>query len=181
MKKCFTALAITVLGLGSVRAETPQYDKHVQPFLKTYCVECHNGRKAKARVNLESYEAMMKATRKGQKIITPGEPEKSRLMHTLEGKAKQMPPRKYAHQPRREEVALLRQWIAAGAKMDKEADAKPVPQASRQNRLDDLAVYVGQPPIAAVVTEGQLGVIDSQQVQNRRVQVVAVRRLDRAP
>ena len=134
MKKCLTALAVTVLCLsGSARAEMPQFSKHVQPFLKTYCVECHNGQRAKGRVNLESYEVMMKASRRGQKMVVPGEPDNSRLLHTLEGKAKQMPPRKYAHQPTTKEVALLREWIAAGAKANKEKDAtpteKPVPQA----------------------------------------------------
>ena len=126
MKNCLTAFSAIFLCLtGSVRAETPQYGKHVQPFLKTYCIECHNARKAKARVNLDSYEAMMRATRKGRKLIVPGEPDKSRLLHTLEGKAKQMPPRKYAHQPTAKEVALLREWISAGAKLDPNAKGKP--------------------------------------------------------
>ena len=133
MKKCLTALAVTVLCLaGSARAETPQFSKHIQPFLKTYCVECHNSKKAKARVNLESYAAMMSAARRGQKMVVPGEPDKSRLLHTLEGKAKQMPPRKYAHQPTTKEVGLLREWIAAGAKTDKEKDATPAEKAAPQ-------------------------------------------------
>jgi hypothetical protein len=50
-------------------------------------------------------------------------PDKSRLLHTLEGKAKQMPPRKYAHQPTAREIALLREWITSGAKRDKAADS----------------------------------------------------------
>jgi hypothetical protein len=98
-------------------------------------------RRAKAHVNLESYEAMMQATRKGQALIVPGEPDKSRLLHTLEGKAKQMPPRKYAYQPTAEEASLLREWTAAGAKKDSDAGGKsgekPTPPSGGQFRLED--------------------------------------------
>ena len=38
-----------------------------------------------------------------------------------------------------------------------------------------MAVHVGQPPVDAVVAERQPGVIDAQEVQDGRVQVVAVR------
>lgn len=73
----------------------------------------------------------MKATRKGQAMIVAGEPDKSRLRHTLEGKAKQMPPRKYAHQSTAEEVAILREWIAAGAKKDPDAAGTSEPRTQR--------------------------------------------------
>ena len=43
-----------------------------------------------------------------------------------------------------------------------------------------MAVDVGQPAVDAVVAEGQPGVVDAQQVQDRGVQVVAVGRLDAA-
>ena len=45
---------------------------------------------------------------------------------------------------------------------------------SGDNILDDLAIHVRQPEIAAGVAVGQPGVIQAQQVQDRRVQVVDV-------
>ena len=146
MKPCLLALIVALAFSSRLHAAAPHYAKDIEPFLKTYCVSCHKGNKAKARVNLESYEAMMKATRRGQKMVVPGEPDNSRLLHTLEGKAKRMPPRKYQHQPKREEITLLREWIAAGAKVDAKKDKKetlpddkPAGQVARPNRGDDRA------------------------------------------
>ncbi len=45
---------------------------------------------------------------------------------------------------------------------------------SRQHRADDVPMHVGQPAVDAVVAERQSRVVDAQQVQDRRVQVVAV-------
>src|SRR6185295_5485614 len=45
---------------------------------------------------------------------------------------------------------------------------------SGQELADDVAFDVGEPEVAAGVTEGQLQVIQAQQVQDRRVQVVDV-------
>src|SRR6266404_1793740 len=46
---------------------------------------------------------------------------------------------------------------------------------SRQDVRDDLAVDVGEPPVGAVVAEGEFLVIDSQQVQHRGMKVVSCR------
>ena len=49
----------------------------------------------------------------------------------------------------------------------------------RQQLRDHLPMHVGQPPVDAVVAEGQPRVVDAQQVQHRGVHVVAVGRLVR--
>ena len=46
--------------------------------------------------------------------------------------------------------------------------------SSRQQLLHHVAVHVGQPEVAALEAEGQLRVIEAQQVQDRRLQVVDV-------
>ena len=54
------------------------------------------------------------------------------------------------------------------------------PRRSRNEILDDFSGYVGQPEIAALKTVGQPSVVESEQVENRRVNVVNVHRfLDR--
>ncbi len=45
---------------------------------------------------------------------------------------------------------------------------------SGEQSLDDLAVHVGQPEVAALEAIGQPGVVEAQQMQQRRVQVVDV-------
>ena len=47
-------------------------------------------------------------------------------------------------------------------------------QCSRQDRLDHVAVHVGQAVVAALELERQPGVVDAQAVQDRGVQVVDV-------
>ena len=51
---------------------------------------------------------------------------------------------------------------------------------SAQDRPHDLAFGVGQPVLAAVVGEGQAGVVEAQEVQDRGVQVVDVDAVDPA-
>jgi hypothetical protein len=120
MKSMFpvaTALAL-LTARPSLAADAPSYTKDVKPFLAKYCVECHNDTKAKAGVILDSYAALTKPTRRGP-AVTPNKPEKSRLVATLTGSGKQMPPRK-STQPKASEIDMIKAWITAGAKDDSE-------------------------------------------------------------
>jgi hypothetical protein len=85
-------------------------------------MECHNSEKAKAGFKVETYADLTRVTRKG-KLVVPEKPDQSKLVLTLEGKGKAMPPKK-APQPRAEEVTRLRDWVKAGAKDDTPADDK---------------------------------------------------------
>ena len=50
---------------------------------------------------------------------------------------------------------------------------EPVPQhRSRENVFDDAAVYVGETEVAALKAVGELFVVETQQVQNRGLQIV---------
>jgi mono/diheme cytochrome c family protein len=96
------------------------YAQDVAPFLSKYCVECHRGNRAKARVRLDGgYDALMKASRKGKPLVAAGEPDRSVLLLCVSGSGfKVMPPRKYRAQPGKEEIETVRAWIAAGARKD---------------------------------------------------------------
>src|SRR4051812_10631455 len=93
-----------------VRADkAPSYKTDVAPLLKDACSSCHSGLKAKARLDVTSYDSLMK-------FVKAGEPDKSKLHNALLGKgAKQMPPKNPLAD---DQVALIRNWIAAGAKKD---------------------------------------------------------------
>jgi hypothetical protein len=97
----------------------PSFKDDIQPFLTRYCVECHSAKKAKAGVRYDSYEAMMKKSRK--KTIVAGKPEQSKLVLTMIGKGKVMPPRKYTKKPTKEEIETVKAWIKSGAKDDSAA------------------------------------------------------------
>jgi hypothetical protein len=126
MRNLVRAMLVTLLGpvsLAFAADAAPSYSKDVAPFLKKYCGDCHNSNKTKAGYDLENYESLVREGKKGRTAVVPGEPDKSRVVMVLEGKGKQMPPRK-SPQPEKKEVAKLRDWIADGAKNDAAKDAK---------------------------------------------------------
>lgn len=106
-------LGVLVLS-GSIFAAPPDFQKDIQPLMTKYCVECHGASKPKSGVRLDSYDALIAKSRK-QSVI-PGDPDKSRLVMTMTGVAKLMPPKKFTLRPTTEEIDLIKDWIKAGAK-----------------------------------------------------------------
>lgn len=98
----------------SIFAAPPDFQKDIQPLMTKYCVECHGASKPKSGVRLDSYDALIAKSRK-QSVI-PGDPDKSRLVMTMTGAAKLMPPKKFTPRPTTEEIDLIKEWIKTGAK-----------------------------------------------------------------
>src|SRR5947209_16072789 len=112
-----TALGLFLMsGALATAQQPPSYAKQIKPFFARYCLECHNADKLKGELNLETYKSLAAGGRKGPEFV-PGKPDQSRMVLMVEGKKKRMPPRQ-ARQPRPDEVALLRAWVAAGARDD---------------------------------------------------------------
>jgi len=111
-------LTLFVSAPGAILAQQPpSYSKEVRPFLARFCLECHDSGTAKGDLDLETFQGLMKGGKNGP-VLIPGKPDESRFVLLPEGKAKpNMPPRK-AKQPKAEEIAILRAWVAAGAKND---------------------------------------------------------------
>jgi len=116
--KVFKLIVIPVLAAfvlnGSVFAAPPDFQKDIQPLMTRYCVECHGANKPKSGVRLDSYDAIIAKSRK--QSVVPGDPDKSRLVMTMTGAAKLMPPKKFTPRPTAEEIDLIKDWIKAGAK-----------------------------------------------------------------
>ena len=108
------------------------YVNDVQPFLTTYCAECHNQNKAKDGYDVTSFAALMRSGRKGAMVVH-GKPAESRLILTRQGKGEFMPPAG-SPQPTPEETAKVAAWIEAGAPDDSggQAEEKPRPRKSRR-------------------------------------------------
>lgn len=120
---CLTVFALVPTGL---QAAPPSYAKDVRPFFARYCIECHSGTDPDGELNLETYKSLVAGGTHGP-VLTPGKPDASRIVRMVEGKkGPRMPPKK-ARQPKPEEVALLRAWVAAGAKDDGAAVKVAVP------------------------------------------------------
>ncbi|KAB7728693.1 hypothetical protein F5984_17825 [Rudanella paleaurantiibacter] len=92
------------------------YRDRVVPVLETKCYSCHSSRKKKGGLRLDT-EAFIRQGGKNGSILTPGNPQKSKLFTYLllpEGDEMHMPP-KGKLQLSRNEIALIHHWIKTGA------------------------------------------------------------------
>ncbi len=88
----------------------------VEPFLQLKCASCHNSEKAKGRLDVTSYAAIMKGGR--EVVVNPGDVEGSLLVHRMViplDDDDHMPPPSQL-QPTPEEIDMVKAWIASGAK-----------------------------------------------------------------
>ncbi|MEX2141112.1 MAG: c-type cytochrome domain-containing protein [Pirellulales bacterium] len=95
----------------------PDYSKQIVPIFNKYCVACHAADAPEGDFVLDSYDALLKGGKRGV-AISAGQPDQSRLIRMLTGEAKPiMPPDDgESERPKPEEIELLKQWVAAGAK-----------------------------------------------------------------
>lgn len=126
--------AITLALSATARAaDAPSFTKDVQPFLKRYCVECHGERRPKAGVRYDSYQAMMEKSRK--RSVVAGKPDESKLVMTMTGQGKMMPPRKFQLRPTAAEIDMIKAWIKTGARDDSKTGAAPA-EEKKTSALD---------------------------------------------
>lgn len=95
-------------------AEGPDYLQEIQPIFQKYCNGCHNDTDHEGNVSLESFASLQQGNSKGPNVL-PGDPEGSRLLRLILGTAEPVMPPEGEKRPTDAEVALLREWIAAGA------------------------------------------------------------------
>jgi len=109
---CAAFLATVVR--SSAAADGPDFVKAVAPIFTKYCTGCHNDEDREGKLSLASYESLLKGGAKGS-VVTPGQPELSRLVRVLAGAAKPQMPPEGEEPPKPAEIELLKTWIAAGA------------------------------------------------------------------
>lgn len=108
--------AIKVLGTGEV-----SFKNDVQPILHDYCVSCHSpsGRGyAKSRLDLTSYENLMKGTMYGP-VVIPGNSEASTFTKLLTGTNRGLKMPAGLNETGtldRQYILILRKWVKQGAK-----------------------------------------------------------------
>lgn len=97
------------------RTDAVLYEKEIEPILVKKCQVCHSGGVKESRLDLGTYEAMMRGGRRGPNVM-PGKSADS-LLVKLSGKTMgpKMPPKD--HEPLTpQELALIKLWIDQGAK-----------------------------------------------------------------
>jgi hypothetical protein len=110
------AALTAVIGPAAVQ-EPPSFTRDIHPFLKKHCLECHNGKNAKAEFDVTSYATIKKGGISFPGFI-PGNPKESFMLELVEQRSSPVMPPKKSKQPTAAEKKMLRDWIAAGAKDD---------------------------------------------------------------
>jgi hypothetical protein len=110
--------AVTKAGPGSVEPANPAYySVHVAPLLSRSCASCHNPRKHKGGLLLDSYAHLIKGGDDGPAVV-PGNAKASELIRRVK-----LPPADDDSMPSDgdkpltpEEIEMIERWITAGAK-----------------------------------------------------------------
>ncbi|HWE04426.1 MAG TPA: c-type cytochrome domain-containing protein [Tepidisphaeraceae bacterium] len=134
MKRFVSIGAGLLLALSaSVMAdEKIDFSKQIQPIISTSCYKCHAGAKHKGDLKLDSVEGFQKGGKDAAgKVIIAGNPEKSDLFRRInlpKDDDDVMPPDGKGDHLKKEQIALIKTWIAQGAnfgswKADKVAEA----------------------------------------------------------
>ena len=150
------ALAV-VLGFSSlVHAAPPKKEepidpnkpvsfyKYIRPILQAQCNGCHQPAKKKGDYIMTDFASMLKGGEEGHAIV-PGKPEESNLLKLIvpNEKGKVEMPQK-AEPLHETQVALIKRWVAEGAKDDTPASAKA------QYDMEHPPVYVTAPAITSI-------------------------------
>ncbi len=136
MRQCVAFVMLVSFAISrGICQESPSFTKQVRPFLAKYCSECHNSRVQKAGLNLDNHKSILAGSDNGP-ILAPGQPEKSVLVLSVEGKGESlMPPKKAPLHPKPAEIAVLRQWVLSGAKDDSGTTKTELPVAKARHGL----------------------------------------------
>src|SRR3954452_4115960 len=104
---CVWLACVSALG-----APAPTFEKDIRPILKAHCFDCHGeGEKLKGGLDLRLRRLMLKGGEDGP-VIVPGKPNRSLLFKLVD--SGEMPKRD--KKLTREQVSLIKQCVATGAK-----------------------------------------------------------------
>jgi mono/diheme cytochrome c family protein len=132
MRKTSLFVAIAVAAGLSTRAADPDlkklpkpadktgltYAADIKPLFEKSCFKCHGPDKQKAKLRVDSLEALKKGGEDGD-VLSVGNSEKSRLVHSVArilDEDENMPPEGKGDPLSKDQVALIRAWIDQGAK-----------------------------------------------------------------
>ena len=110
------------LATAEADAEPVDFAAQVLPVLESRCFKCHSSEveKPKGDVKLDDAASVTAMFTGEEKFIVPGKPEESRLLELITlpaGDEDVMPPAKESSPVAKQQVQVIRAWIAQGAKL----------------------------------------------------------------
>lgn len=120
--------AALLLGLlsAATAAEPPTFERDVLPILNSHCLQCHGGLHRKSELDLRSITAVLTGGKSG-KSVSPGDPDGSPLWRKIASDEMPKSPLKVSA----EHKAIIRRWIAEGAKSQRASGELVVPAKPR--------------------------------------------------
>ncbi len=109
-------LAVCAAGLQAQPAGTIEFNRDIRPILSDACFQCHGPDKSRRKADLH-----FDTEEGGRAAVAPGHPEQSELIRriTATDPRKRMPPPAAGKALPPQQVRLLREWIAHGARWQK--------------------------------------------------------------
>lgn len=97
------------------RKDAVAYEKEIEPIFKNRCMVCHSGTEKQGKLDMGTYEALMKGGKRGVAVV-PGKSQDSLLVKLCGRTQKPFMPPKDEKPMTPEELALVKLWIDQGAK-----------------------------------------------------------------
>jgi mono/diheme cytochrome c family protein len=148
------------LSIAAVVPQEPVYETQVRPILKTHCTHCHGEEeKPGGGIDLRLRRFLDAHTKDGEPLLVPGKPAEGELMRVIrEG---EMPKKGKKLSP--DEVAILENWIRAGAKSTEIEPEKlpPGPFITEQDRKFWAYQPVKTHPVPQFPDATALGPVDA--------------------
>ncbi|MFN7731932.1 MAG: DUF1549 domain-containing protein, partial [Pirellula sp.] len=128
-------------GIG--RAEPPDFVKDIRPILATHCYACHADRKKTSGLRLDIKAAAMRGGENYGASMVPHHPDQSPLIALVSSRdpAERMPPEGPGLSQK--DIALLTEWVAAGAEWPDGVDLAVAPDPSAHWSFQPLRRFEG--------------------------------------
>lgn len=95
-------------------ADAPDFERDVAPILVRHCLDCHQPNKTAGGLNLATRDAVLRGGSQGSAVVV-SDVSKSLLVARIEAGEMPPPDDKHSIPLKQEQIAVLRNWIAAGA------------------------------------------------------------------
>ena len=121
--------------------EDPDFKTHILPIFQNHCVQCHGEEKQKEALRLDSYEYALKGSEHGAVVVAEDLIESTLFQRITLPKDDDdiMPPKDGPLS--KDEIALIKNWIANGAKAEAEVKPAATPKIA-EKKPEGSSVFV---------------------------------------
>ena len=159
-------IAAAALPVSEIKREAPvDFAREIYPVFKRNCLACHNSTKAKAALNLETPELILKGGESGPAAAAGRGAESLLLKFASHKDDEAMPPpdnKVNAVNLTADELGLLKLWIDQGMKGSGPATALPVAWRGTSSRVQPVTAVALSPggSVAAAARGNQVTLLD---------------------